>query len=211
VEGSLPGSVGIIPDGNRRWAAANGVPLAAAYLRGARVAEAVVDYLVSVGVSRVFVYVLSADNCARRPHPELEAVAEAVRLGMEKARAWARRRGVTLVAVGDSSLMPPSVQDAVNGILWGGGRPPEPFVVLAVCYSPEWEERAYGCSATLKALGEIDLVFRSGGARRLSGFFPRLTLYSELYFSDKLWPDVTIDDVREALRWYARRDRRRGA
>ena len=56
----------------------------------------------------------------------------------------------------------------------------------------------------------IDIVFRSGGEMRLSGFFPTKVLYSELYFCNKLWPDIKLDDIKDCLLEYYRRNRRFG-
>ncbi|MCE4610903.1 MAG: undecaprenyl diphosphate synthase family protein [Desulfurococcales archaeon] len=213
----LPRSVGIIPDGNRRWARKVGVGVERAYLIGVRNAERVADYLLGRGVDRVFFYLLSEDNCRKRRKEELGAVEKAVRLNLTRGERLAASHGAFIVTIGDFNLLPEDLREVAERYSFfrrvkeGVLDKPSRLLVVGVCYSLSWEFRVSPCKPLTPMLGEIDLVIRSGGEKRLSGFFPLLTTYSELYFLDKLWPEVTIDDVEDALRWYAGRERRRGA
>ncbi len=210
LDSRLPRSVGLIPDGNRRWARLNGVPLRAAYIRGSKVAADTVDFLASFGVERIFVYALSGDNCRKRTSLELEIINAVIGEALRRAVEWAESRGFRVVVVGDVDMMDKSLLGVVENLLWDGGKPGDKFVAVAICYYPEWEENV-GCGLIRESFGYIDLVFRSGGAKRLSGFFPTLSSRAELYFTDKLWPDVTRKDIMDALKAYMRAERKEGA
>lgn len=196
-----PASVGLIPDGTRRWAERRGVGLVEAYTRSLLVLRRIVKYLLDVGVSYLYVYGLSMENCARRPQESLEALDVAVRRLAPRLIEELEARGVHVAFIGDPGRAPRGVAQIAMGRLLRPGEVPEPpVVIVAVCYSALVEP---GCLGYTRSLPKIDLVYRSGGYRRLSGFFPILSDYAELYFDDALWPEVDVERVRRALEWYS--------
>jgi len=86
---------------------------------------------------------------------------------------------------------------------------------LGICYSGEWERQMIalgtGAPSLIAGVPPIDLVIRTGGMRRLSGFFPLQTTYAELYFTDLLWPEFSREELKKALEWYEARRRNFGA
>ncbi len=213
----LPRAVGIIPDGNRRWARSRGVSLGYAYMVGVKKAIDVADFLLERGVERVFFYLLSEENCVKRESEELQLIGEIVKSNLSEAEIVARRHDAQIVTIGNLPLLPESLRETAERysllriLEEGDGRVEERLIVVGTCYSVMWELKASPCTPITTLLGEIDLVIRSGGERRLSGFFPLLTLYSELYFIDKYWPEIGFEDLEEALKWYSTRERRMGA
>ncbi len=86
---------------------------------------------------------------------------------------------------------------------------------LGICYSGEWERQmialGMGAPSLIAGVPPIDLVIRTGGMRRLSGFFPLQTTYSELYFTDLLWPEFSREELKKALEWYEAQKKNFGA
>ena len=211
----MPVHVGIIPDGNRRWARRRGVGLLSAYMRGYRKVVEVVEHLYNRGVRVVSVYGLSMDNCRRRSDGERRVIEQVAVYGLQDIRdnPTIRERGVAVRILGDPSIFSETlrreaeatVRELENG---DGG-----LLVILLCYRGSWEVRHYsrrGLDPPSSFLPPVDLIIRTGGARRLSGFLPCLSEYAELYFTETLWPDLTLEEVDRALEWFSRQKRNFG-
>ncbi len=202
-----PTHVGIIPDGNRRWARRNGESLHNAYRRGyERILEAV-DYLTEKGVRYVSIYTLSYENCLRRPREELRILRALSIMAFERIRRDPRVVGgeARIIVLGNPGLVGDDVREAAFRAMkesrWGT----KYVLTVLYCYSGAWESELvmkgyYFPSKT--HLPPVDLIIRTGGYRRISGFLPFLTEYSELYVSDVLWPDASPFLFDDALEWY---------
>ncbi len=232
--GNIPCHIGIIPDGNRRWALKRGLPAWFGHIRGYEVAKAITNEAWKLGVKVLTFYGLSRENCLKRPESELRHIygilVKAVKELLEDARV--RNGYVRLLFVGDFSLLPSNVvsrlleankRTALNG----------PYtLVVGTCYGGRWEiidlvkkvargEITIGVEdvseedirklLVLGSLPEPDLIIRSGGEYRVSGFLLYHIAYSEFYFTNTLWPDFTIEEFHRAIEWYAGRNRRFGA
>jgi len=225
LNGGLPEHVAIIPDGNRRWARLRGLPTWAGHLRGYEVAKRVLNRLWSIGVRVVSFYALSRENCLKRPPEELERIHGLLERAVEELLDDPRVRSgrVRLFFVGDLGLLPDGLrwrlQEANKTTM--GNRPD--VLVVAVCYSGEWEiGEAVRAAARLGRveeprrllplgwLPEPDLLVRTGGEKRLSGFLLPHLSYTELYFTDTLWPDFGDEELCMALTDFQRRQRRFG-
>jgi undecaprenyl pyrophosphate synthase len=222
--------LGIIPDGNRRYCKSHSIdPSRLVDVWVTRVVSPALMWLLRLSVSpeseparsflsvtEVSLYVLSGDNM-RRGDDTVALVSELVEtldaglrsfmagpVGEALVRALLSR--VRLRVVGERDGLPPSLAAALDRwqSLCTGSRL---TVNLAVNYDGERD-----CSGGYPARERtpIDLVFRSGGEKRLSGFFPAQTLYSELYFSDSLWPEVGAEEMARAISWFRARQRRFG-
>ncbi len=231
----LPLHVGIIPDGNRRWARRRRLPAWMGHARGYERLREVLNFLWDVGVRFVTVYTLSRENCLRRPREELGLIHGLIVRAVHELRRDERVREGRLRFrfIGDEALLPRGVLEELRGLerdTEGNG----PCVLTAcVCYSGEWElvealrraarlasEAGVDASSitienyrSLLPLGDQpapDLVIRSGGEYRLSNFLIPHIAYTELYFIKKYWPDVDEYDVARALLSYSRRTRRFG-
>ncbi len=231
--GKLPRHVAIIPDGNRRWARSRGLPAWRGHEEGYRVAKRTLNALWGLGVDYVTFYALSRENCLRRPREELEQIHLLLSAAVEELLTDPRvKQGeVRLLFTGDLGLLPDwlrsRIEEANRQTLGNGPR----VLTVATCYSALWEiAEALKRAAQLAAkggiieaapesvrrympLGELpepDLLIRTGGEKRLSGFLLPHLSYTELYFTETLWPDFSLDELCLALHDYQRRQRRFG-
>ena len=225
----LPVHVAIIPDGNRRWARRRGLPPAAGHLEGYRTARRVLDSLWSLGIRYISFYAMSRENCTRRPVEERERLYQILSMAVEELLSDPRVAGgrVRLYFAGDLGLLPGWLRERLleaNKATRGNG----PHVLaIASCYSPAWElaealraaaEKGEAPAAPEEArkllplgwLPEPDLLIRTGGERRLSGFLLCHAAYTELFFTDTLWPDFSPEELCRALCWFQSRERRFG-
>ncbi len=231
----LPVHVGIIPDGNRRWARARGLPPWEGHVRGYQVAKRTLNLLWEIGVPYVTFYGLSRENCLRRPREELEKIHQLLSLAVDELLSDPRVRGgeVRLLFVGDFTLLPAWLSQKLMEAMEEAGGERRHTLTIGICYGGRWEvleaaRRAAELAAKglldteslgeeelrrlmpLGGLPEPDLIIRSGGERRLSGFLLYHAAYSELFFTDTLWPDFTPRELCSALRFYQSRERRFG-
>ena len=205
--------VGIIPDGNRRWARSRGLTIRDAYEAGYSKLKEVARYLFDYNVRYLTVYAMSYDNCVKRDADERNALLRV----LDKAIVDLKRErlldeyDVKLVVSGDLTLIPDGtrrkIQDLVE--MYSSGRR---VLHVGLCYSVWWElsqlkHRNLGFE---QRMPPIDLVIRTGGARRISGFFPLLAEYAELYFTDTLWPELTRRELDLAIEWFKRQRRNFG-
>jgi undecaprenyl diphosphate synthase len=203
----LPKHVGLIPDGNRRWARARGLHPGLGYAAGLERGLVMLDECLGLGIEEVSVYGFTTDN-TKRPRDQREAFAAACVGFVEEAR----KRKIALRVVGDASspMFPAELVPYVENRLGEGMR-----VNMLVNYGWEWDLRAavdhegkgplHGRLASAD-VSRIDLMVRWGGMRRLSGMLPVQTVYSDFYVVDELWPDYEAEQFHEALRWYAKQD-----
>ncbi|MGA6171552.1 undecaprenyl diphosphate synthase family protein [Streptomyces sp. NPDC012600] len=248
----VPRHLGIVPDGNRRWARRHGVPAQEGYLRGAARTVEVLRWCEEAGVETVTVWALSLDNAAKRP--ELPVMLEGIAALVESLTTGASRHvnvlgcpehlsslGLTeLSARARDSAMGPYGGGTGHGNGTGNGTGAgagDPYgggdgrlrVNLAVAYDGR-EEIVAAARAVLAergtegldstAVGErlgrwgqpdCDLILRTSGEQRLSGFLLWQSLTAELHFSPEHWPDFDRAAFDAALTSFAGRERRFGA
>ena len=225
----LPRHVAIIPDGNRRWARRRGLPVWRGHAEGYRVAKRVLDTLWDLGVNYVTFYALSRENCLRRSPEELERIHGLLSLAADELESDPRVRGgrVRVFFAGDLSLLPGWLAERLQGLNAATrGNGPD-ALAIGVCYGGRWEVLEAAKRLAAMGLGDVDedgfrslmplgwmpepdLVIRTGGERRLSGFLLYHVAYSELYFTDVLWPDFSGERLCQALCWFQGRERRFG-
>lgn len=225
----LPGiHVGIIPDGNRRWCIANNVPvldlpamlqtMLVTTVRHAMNGRLVHKFKHLHRVSEISLYVLSKDNFTKRGGSD--DTIEMIRQILTMLLAEIERGSLpTLVfsLVGEVGLLPADMQEMCHMIQSQGDLNPTHTskmirCTLAIVYDPVHDcrkERHNGFSK--QAQTPIDLVIRTGGELRSSGFFPLHTLYSEWVYLPQLFPDLTLEALDKALQEYLSRQRRFGA
>ena len=203
----LPKHIGLIPDGNRRWARARGLHPGLGYAAGLERGLTMLDECLLLGIEEVSVYGFTTDN-TKRPRDQREAFAEACVGFVEEAC----KRPIALRVVGDttSPMFPQAILPYAQNRLGEGMR-----VNMLVNYGWEWDLRTAvdheGKGPIMNRLASadvsrIDLMVRWGGMRRLSGMLPVQTVYSDFYVVDALWPDYEAEQFYEALRWYAKQD-----
>ncbi|GAB6147899.1 polyprenyl diphosphate synthase [Stetteria hydrogenophila] len=212
----LPRHVGIIPDGNRRWAKLRGLSLWEGYLRGYYKLREVVRYLFNLGVRNISIYAMSLDNFLRRSWQEVEILFRLAKKGFRDLREdrEVNEKRAKVVVLGELSYLPVDVREEALKLMEHTRKGDGGTLYIAFLYSVKEEVRRSieaGVEPFTLSMPPIDLVIRSGGMRRISGFLPLASVYAELYFTETLWPDISIREIDEALRWYASVQRKFGA
>lgn len=222
--------VGIIMDGNGRWATARGWLRAEGHRQGAATVTAVVDAAVRAGIGTLTLYAFSADNW-RRPGDEVRALFALFDEHVRGDLARAASNGVRVSLVGRRDRLPPALRRSAALLERATGRGTALHVRLAIDYSgreaiwlaaeqamaagrsctrEEFAARVRSGSGDLVDVPDVDLVIRTGGDLRLSDFLLWEAAYAELWFTDVAWPDFTTAHLTEALAAYGRRERRFG-
>ncbi len=203
----VPNHISFIPDGNRRYAKVKKIPLGEAYRMGAqRVLEAA-GWARDRGVRHVSFFGISHDNVEKRTEVELEEVQAAALLFCDLAA----ENNLRIHAFGDLNAFK---NDARRAPLYkrlmmfeNTPRGDDEFVIhVAANYSGELDgNRAYSAGVP-----DVDLMIRTGGYQRLSGFLPMQHGYAEQYYSPVLWPQYTERLFGDAIHWFKNQDRNFG-
>ena len=216
----IPAHVGYIMDGNGRWAERRGLPRSAGYAEGLKAMLRVLRRTEERGVRVATVYAFSSENFAR-PEEGSSAIADVV-------ERWNRSYdgGWKVTYMGELSRFSERLRESValvvgrtaeneglrlNIALGYGGREDIVNAARRAAAKGEIDSASFENGLSSAGLPPLDLIVRSGGEKRLSGFMLYEAAYSELYFTDALWPDMTEKDVDDALGEFARRTRKFGA
>ncbi len=222
----LPKHVGFIMDGNGRWATQRGKSRSAGHVEGYKALEKVIDYGFRRGVEILSFYAFSTENWSR-PKEEVEKLLSLMTNAIKVAGKKLIKNKIKLVISGDYSMVKPSVKRAIDQLIEKTSTF-SPYVVN-ICFN--YGGRAEICSAVnkiiasgakevneqlissylyTKDLADPDLIIRTSGEQRLSNFLLWQSSYSELYFTNVLWPDFNDDEFEKALTWFGERNRRFG-
>lgn len=198
----IPKHIGIIPDGNRRWAVQQGMEKQAGYASGLEPGLNLLRQAVGYGVKEVTYYGFTVDNC-KRPPQQVAAFKQACVDAVEIIG----REPVDLLVVGNysSDCFPKElVSYTTRRSLNGGGIK----VNFLVNYGWQWDLNGWREMGRIHSadISRVDLVIRWGGMRRLSGFLPIQSVYADFYVVDALWPDYKPEHFVEALKWYSQQD-----
>ncbi|MDQ3022764.1 MAG: undecaprenyl diphosphate synthase family protein [bacterium] len=200
----LPRHVGFIPDGNRRWALARGLPKQAGYSAGISPGVELCEQCIALGIPEVSIYGFTQDN-VRRPSVQRTAFSAACVQFAQAAGAL----GCSVRTVGDhsSAVFPRELADYVSPAVAEGALK----VNLLVNYGWEWDVSGLKDGGLRSAdVPRLDLIVRWGGGRRLSGFLPIQSVYADIFVVDDYWPDFVPAHFDAALEWYSRQDRTLG-
>jgi len=225
---NLPGHIGIIPDGNRRWAAIKGVSKIEGHQAGADRMHHIVDNLILLGVKYLTLWGFSTDNW-RRDKNEVRSIFNILELWIKKDSSWLHENNVRLRHIGRLHELPQSLQDAIKSTVDKTGHNSGLTLNLAFNYSGRAEivdalrrliadkvpqdlidEAMVSRYLYTDGTPDVDLVIRTADELRLSNFMLWQTAYSEYYFSPVLWPDFDDVELEKALRAYSERHRRFG-
>ncbi len=231
----LPHHVGVIMDGNGRWAKARGKMRVEGHKRGAEVAREVVRWANDFGVKQISLYVFSTENW-NRPKLEVRALMSLLAVLIRRTLPEMMENQVRFRVLGDISALPGSARKAVEFALAETANNTGIQMILCLNYGGQQEILAATKQACAWAINQpdpaqamaaltldqfrqmmwchdiapLDLLIRTGGEHRISNFHLWDAAYAELYFSDRYWPDFSKDDLRAALLDYANRERRYG-
>jgi undecaprenyl diphosphate synthase len=219
-----PRHVGIIMDGNGRWAKARMLPRVAGHRAGVEAVRRVVRAAPGLGLSALTLYAFSSENW-RRPPEEVSALMELLRAYIESEIDELDAQGVRLRLIGDWRALSHDVVCRLDAALERTAGNAGMSLVIALNYGAQ-DELARAAAAAAAAgpvtaasieahldtagLPPLDLVVRTSGEYRLSNFLLWQAAYAELFFTDALWPDFDGAALRAACDSFARRDRRFG-
>ncbi|MCM0646937.1 undecaprenyl diphosphate synthase family protein [Clostridium swellfunianum] len=211
----IPNHIGIIPDGNRRWSIAKGLTKEKGYDKGLDPGVQLFRLCQKLGVKELTYYGFTTDN-TKRPSIQTRAFTEAC----VKAVSLLAQEDASLLVVGntESQMFPKELIPFTERRNFGNGGMRVNFLVN---YGWDWDLSSLSVSSksiknNLKGgilgylnsydISRVDLIIRWGGMRRLSGFLPVQSIYSDFYVVDDYWPDFKSEHLYTALEWYGKQD-----
>ncbi len=230
-----PRHLGVIMDGNGRWARARGLPRLAGHRAGAERAREIVRWAADAGIAEISLYAFSTENWAR-PEDEVRGLMALLAQLLPREVPAMQREGVRLVVLGDVARLPARARRAIARateatrdnrritlalcLNYGG----QQEIVEGVKRALSWALEAEDPAARIRALtperfrdflwrarlAPVDMIVRTGGELRISNFHLWDAAYAELYFTDTLWPDFTREEFERILEDFAARERRFG-
>jgi len=235
-KGEVPKHIAIILDGNRRWASKKSIERVIGHIEGANTAEELLEWCHEIGIRTITLYLLSTENLNRTPD-ELQELFELFTERLNRLLTDERitRFKVRVTAIGRLELVTPKMREILDEIEKKTADYSDHFLNIAIAYGGRTEiVDSVRKIAELVKEGKItpdaidqktiehslytsylpnpdpDLVIRTSGEERLSGFLLWQSAYSELVFVDEYWPDFRKIDLMRAVRTYQKRTRRFG-
>ncbi len=228
----IPRHLAIIMDGNGRWAEQRSLPRIAGHHRGVETVQAVVEECRTLGVKYLTLYAFSSENWGR-PDEEVSALMELLSRYLESELDSMLSRNIRFQVIGESSRLPVGVRETLQRVIDLTSANTELVLTLALSYGSRNElvraARAIACEVvagrrTVEQIDDAlfdefldthgmpdpDLLIRTSGEMRISNFLLWQMAYTELYFSEALWPEFSSEELHVAFREFARRQRRFG-
>jgi undecaprenyl diphosphate synthase len=227
-----PRHVAVIMDGNGRWARQRTLPRITGHRAGIKPVRATIERCAEYGIETLTLFAFSSENW-RRPVDEVRGLMGLFLDALKREVDELDANGVRIRFIGDRQKLSPVLEAATSEAeaRTAGNRGME--LVVAVAYGGRWDlvqaarrlaaaavegrlepeaidEAMLASAMTTAGLPDVDLLIRTGGERRVSNFLLWNVAYSELYFSEVLWPDFDSGELDRALDFYAHRQRRFG-
>jgi tritrans,polycis-undecaprenyl-diphosphate synthase [geranylgeranyl-diphosphate specific] len=235
---NIPKHIAVIPDGNRRYAKKYNLSVYEAYKIGSDKAVEFLNWCIEFGVKVATIFIISYDNFLKRPKEDVDPVLKLLKEKLKMIREDKRiiENKVKIKVIGRTNLLPDDVQKEIKLVEDLTKNNSNYYFNLAVIYGSRqeiidgikklFEDFKKGIidinnldeSLFMKYLyfgdeipyPEPDLIIRTSGEHRISNYLLYQAAYSELYFIDKYWPEITKDDFINAIEWYKKRERRFG-
>ena len=226
----VPAHIAIIMDGNGRWAKKRGMPRTFGHSQGAKVVEQILEDADHIGVKYLTVYAFSTENWSR-PQTEVKALMNLLRRYMKTSLAKCAKNNVRVRVIGDKSMLDQDLQDSITDLerdtaantgigfqiaINYGGRDE---IVRAVRRAAEKgllndpgriDESLLNDCLDTAGIPDPDLLIRTCGEQRISNFLLWQLAYSEMYFTDKSWPEFDREELLKAIDAFNHRERRYG-
>ena len=215
----------IIMDGNGRWATQRGYSRSAGHRAGVEAIRRTSEAAPDLGIGTLTLFAFASDNW-KRPEAEVVALMRLLRVYLRNETARLARTGTRLTVIGRRDRLPTGIPEAIERAEAATAAGTKLHLRIAVDYSSrdailaaaaklgaEATRESFGKAVTGQmhgSPGDVDLLIRTGGEKRLSDFLLWEAAYAELHFTDRMWPDFGDADLAAAVADFARRDRRYG-
>lgn len=221
-----PTCVSMIMDGNRRWAKERNLSSIDGHTQGYEKLKEVVEWMKEAGIPNLIIYAFSTENW-NRSEEEVSFLMELLRRVLKEEIEEFNKKGVRLVFAGDLTRFSEDIQELMGDATEKTKNNSEHTLVLCVSYGGRTEiintvnkllkngeqsvdEESFTQQLWTKDVPDPDIIIRTGGERRLSGFLPWQGVYSELFFLDTYWPEFSKEEFLGILDEFSNRERRRG-
>lgn len=228
----VPGHVAIIMDGNGRWANGHNLPRAAGHNAGVKALRKIAEHCVDRKIDILTVYAFSSENW-RRPEKEVSLLMELFMSSLKSEAQDLHKNNIVLRFIGERTVFPEKLQATIADAEALTADNTGLSLVIAANYGGRWDivtackklaEKTKSAEIDVSnideallnrtmCLGDLiapDLFIRTGGEKRISNFLLWQLAYTELYFTDILWPDFGAEQLDEAVAWFSERQRRFG-
>jgi len=222
---TTPTCIGIIMDGNRRWAKAQGKATIEGHRKGRETLEQTARWCEEKGIKHLVVYAFSTENW-NRSEEEVEGLLGLIREYLSQQLLRKDRERVAIHIVGDLSRFPRDIQDSIERLHNENPTNPEHHAWVAMSYGGRAEiaaavnhcvekgeevtEETFGKLLWTAGMPDPDIIIRTGGQQRLSNFLTWSSVYSELFFTDTPWPAFSKEEFESILEGFAQRKRNYG-
>jgi undecaprenyl diphosphate synthase len=232
VRERLPRHVAIIMDGNGRWAKREGLARMFGHRKGVETVHRITEAAAELGIGYLTLYTFSTENW-NRPKEEVDALMALLVDTIAKETPTLMKNNIRLETIGDLSRLPEQTRNKFIGCIQETSNNTGLSLVIALSYSARWEiiratqmmaaavqagqllvedinEETISSFMTTRNMPDPDLLIRTSGELRISNFLLWQLAYSELYFTDCLWPEFTEEEFYHAIVDYQHRERRFG-
>jgi len=225
---NLPKHIAITMDGNGRWAKEKGKNRLFGHNNGVEAVRDTVEGAVEYGIKYITLFAFSTENW-NRPKQEVNALMSLLVSSIHKETKTLIKNNIKLQTIGNIEQLPKKCQKELSESIELTKENQKMTLVLALSYSGKWEiinavkeiinnniikeevnEKLFRQYLTTKNVPDPELLIRTSGEHRISNFMLWQIAYSELYFTDKMWPDFRRSDLKEAIINYQKRERRFG-
>jgi tritrans,polycis-undecaprenyl-diphosphate synthase [geranylgeranyl-diphosphate specific] len=233
--GPFPRHVGIIPDGNRRWARERGLEVLNGHYFGYLKMKEVLKWIWELKIPYVTLFAMSTENCLYRNPEERSNLFNIIKQGLEELGKMPDiyKNKVKVLVVGNLDIVPDEIKNLATEIMKATSSHDKYTLTIALCYGGRQEiieavkriasdavmgvinpsdvtEELFSKYLSTGGIPDLDLIVRTSGEERISNFLLWHSAYSELYFCDAYWPEFRKIDFWRAIRSYQRRERRFG-
>jgi len=218
-ENILPSHVAFIMDGNRRWANKHSLATELGHKEGYQRFKEIVDKAFELGVRTVTVYAFSTENW-NRSDDEVSGIMNLARYVIKNDIGSYKKRKVKVNIIGETDMLPLDIQEQITSIESETEKENNNVINIAFSYGSRAEIVRAACMAvdnnleiTEESIGanlytggqtDPDLIIRTGGQPRLSNFLLWQAAYSEIYFTDSLWPDFDVKELMKSFEFYSK-------
>ena len=230
MKDKTPKHLVVIPDGNSRWAKEKGLAATAGHVKAGAYENLypLLDECKNLGIEYVSLWGFSTDNW-KRDKKEVNKILNVIEKGLDRMMREAEKEKYKVRHLGKKDRLPKKMSEKLSKIEESTKENKGVCILLCIDYGGRDEivravnkimkeaghlgdikENTFSNYLDTKGVPDPELIIRTGGEKRLSGFMPFQSVYSEIYFIDKYFPDFIRDDLREAVEWFKERKRRFG-